>query len=167
VLARFIAVGRVVKAHGVRGELSVIPLNAPLEDVPHSVDVWFVPPPLDHRTGRLLSVRQGPKGPLVQVSGIDDRETAATLSGTTMLVAEEDLPPAFLDEPFDPVGLQVFDEAGVLLGRVVDTIATGANDVWIVERTDGEELLLPVIDDVVLDLDLEADRAVVRLLPGL
>lgn len=165
--ARFIPVGRVVKAHGVRGELSVIPLTAPLEDVPHSVDVWFVPPPLEHRRGRLLSVRQGPKGPLVRVSGIEDREAAATLSGTTMLVAEEELPPVFLEEPFDPVGLEVADEAGVVLGRVVDTIVTGANDVWVVERTDGEELLLPVIDDVVVDLDLEADRAVVRLLPGL
>jgi 16S rRNA processing protein RimM len=165
--ARFIPVGRVVKAHGVRGELSVIPLTAPLEDVPHSVDVWFVPPPLEHRRGRLLSVRQGPKGPLVRVSGIEDREAAAALSGTTMLVAEEELPPVFLEEPFDPVGLEVADEAGVVLGRVVDTIVTGANDVWVVERTDGEELLLPVIDDVVVDLDLEADRAVVRLLPGL
>ena len=156
-----------MKAHGVRGELSVIPLSAPLEDVPHSVDVWFVPPPLEHRTGRLLSVRQGPKGPLVKVSGIEDRESAAALAGTTVLVAEEDLPPAFLEEPFDPVGLQLVDEAGVMLGQVVDTIVTGANDVWVVERTDGDELLLPVIDDVVLDLDLEADRAVVRLLPGL
>jgi 16S rRNA processing protein RimM len=167
VLARFIAVGRVVKAHGVRGELSVIPLSAPLQEVPESVRVWFVPPPLEHRTGRLLSVRQGPKGPLVRVSGIDDRETAATLSGTTMLVAEGNLPPVFLEEPFDPVGLHVIDEAGEMLGQVVDTIATGANDVWVVERTDGGELLLPVIDDVVLDLDLEADRVVVRLLPGL
>lgn len=164
---RFIPVGRVVKAHGVRGELSVIPLSAPLEDVPTSTEVWFVPPPLHTRTGRLLSVRQGPKGPLVRVSGVDDREMAGTLSGTTILVAEDDLPPAFLEEPFDPIGLHVVDEAGVTLGAVVDTIVTGANDVWVVERTGGEELLVPVIEDVVRDLDPGANRVVVRLLPGL
>ena len=164
---RFIPVGRVAKAHGVRGELSVIPLAAPLEQLPLDVEVWFVPPPLNGRTGRLRSVRQGPKGPLVRVAGVEDRETALVLGGTTMLVAEEHLPASFEVEPFDPVGLAVEDEEGTGLGEVVELIETGANDVWVVKRADGSELLLPIIDEVLLELDEDGRLAVVRLLPGL
>jgi 16S rRNA processing protein RimM len=167
VAPRFIPVGRVARAHGVQGELSVIPLTAPLEELPIDVEVWFVPPPLHGRCGRLRSVRQGPKGPLVCVSGVDDRETAVALGGTTMLVAEENLPASFAEEPFDPVGLSVEDEEGAELGTVVELITTGANDVWVVKRADGSELLLPIIEEVLLELDEDARRAVVHILPGL
>ena len=84
-----------------------------------------------------------------------------------MLVAEEHLPASFEVEPFDPVGLAVEDEEGTGLGEVVELIETGANDVWVVKRADGSELLLPIIDEVVLELDEDGRLAVVRLLPGL
>jgi 16S rRNA processing protein RimM len=167
VASRFIPVGRVAKAHGVHGELSVIPLTDPLEELPIDVEVWFVPPPLHGRGGRLRSVRPGPKGPLVHVSGVDDRETAIALGGTTMLVAEESLPSSFAEEPFDPVGLAVEDEEGTGLGTVVELITTGANDVWVVKRADGSELLLPIIEEVLLELDEDGRRAIVHVLPGL
>ena len=65
------------------------------------------------------------------------------------------------------MGLEVVDEDGRELGVVKEVLFTGANDVYVVERADGSELLLPAVKDVVLRVDVDAGRMVVRLLPGL
>ena len=65
------------------------------------------------------------------------------------------------------VGCQVFDEEGALLGTVKEILAPGANDVWVARTADGKELLIPYIDDVVKQVDVEAKRIVIRPLEGL
>jgi 16S rRNA processing protein RimM len=164
----FVPLGRVVKTHGLKGEVSVM-AAADLPFVfPVGLEVWFVPPPVGVRTGRLEDVRRGPKGPLVKVSGVDDITTAQRLVGSQLMAKASDLPEGW-DEPDledNDIGLTVTDVTRGLLGEVVDVIVTGANDVWVLEGPLGE-VLLPVIDDVVLEVDYEARTASVRALEGL
>lgn len=137
--------------------------------LPEGLNVWFVPPPATVRSGRIEGVRPGPKGPLVKVSGVDDVDTAFALCGTEMLAKRADVPEEWFevaDEEFTADGMTVRDEKRGLLGEVVETIVTGANDVWVVDGPFGE-VLLPVIDDVVLEIDEAAGEILVRLLPGL
>lgn len=129
------------------------------------LDCRFVPPPARVRSARVLSVRSGPKGPLFSLEGVDDITTADTLRGTTVLIRAEDLPD--LDEEFDPVGLQMIDETRGPIGEVRDVIVTGANDVWVIEGGRFGQVLVPVIDDVIVDVDEDAGTVTVRLLPGL
>lgn len=164
--SRFAPVCRVVKAHGLRGEVSVIPLTDLPFALPAGLRLWIVPPPAGGREVAVESVRPGPKGPLLKLSGINDVSTAQTLSGRQLLALAEDLPADWqLQEP-DPVGLEVRLEDGERLGEVSDVISTGANDVWVV-RGQTSQVLLPVIPDVVVRIDYEARCVVVRLLPGL
>lgn len=137
--------------------------------LPEGLDVWFVPPPTSVRAGHIESVRPGPKGPLVKISGVDSPEAAYALCGTQMLAKREDIPVEWLEdaEPeFDAEGMTVRDDEHGVLGEVVETIVTGANDVWVVEGPFGQ-VLLPVIDDVVLDIDEDAGEILVYVLPGL
>ena len=137
--------------------------------LPEGLEVWFVPPPTGVRSGRLLSVRRGPKGPLVRIDGVTDVDAASALCGREVLARAEDLPPEWSEgsQPRpEPVGLRVVDESRGELGDVVEVIETGANDVWVVHGSLGE-VLIPVIDDVVLSVDEEEHLARVRLLPGL
>ncbi|MDD6328338.1 MAG: ribosome maturation factor RimM [Eubacteriales bacterium] len=67
----------------------------------------------------------------------------------------------------DAIGASVLDEHGKTLGVLQDVLQTGANDVFVVAMTDGKELLLPVIPDCVLDMDLEQEKIVVRLMKGM
>lgn len=67
----------------------------------------------------------------------------------------------------DVEGCTVVDEAGSLLGTVTDVWLMPANDVWVVTAPDSRTIPLPVIDDVILDVDLPNHRITVRLLPGL
>ncbi len=65
------------------------------------------------------------------------------------------------------VGLAVVTAAGERLGTVEEILETGANDVYLVRRDDGRELLLPAIETVIEQIDLENKRLVVNLIPGL
>ncbi len=167
-LAPFTAVARVVKTHGVAGELSCTPLEGPLDELPEGIGLWFVPPPDGPLMVRLEGVRPGPKGTILKVSDVDSVERARELTSTLLLARTTDLPEGWLeDERFDPVGLSVRDTERGDLGTVTDVIVTGANDVWVVSGERFGEVLLPVIDDVVLAVDEDARTAEVRLLPGL
>jgi len=165
--AGFVRIGRVVRPHALKGEVAVIPtVDLPLISLV-GAEVWFVPPPRSVRSARIADVRQGPKGPLVTFEGIDDIHSSEQLRDREMLVREVDLPKIVAAEDvFDPVGLRVADEERGDLGEVLELIITGANDVWLVEGPFGE-VLIPVIDDVVIHIDLEERAARVKLLPGL
>jgi 16S rRNA processing protein RimM len=116
----------------------------------------------------VTSVRPGPKGPIVAFEGIDGIEVAKNLSGCEILVPTDELPEGFEvpEEADDVVGMMVADEKRGLLGKVVDVIVTGANDVWVIEGAFGE-VLVPVIEDVLVGYDDDSDTMLVRLLPGL
>lgn len=164
--AAFVSLGRVVKPHGLTGELSV-KLEAGVPGVPVGLAVWFVPPPEVLRTGRVLAVRQGPKGPLVTVEGVSDIATADALRGLSISARSSDLPEDFilLEESLE--GLEVSDVERGVIGSIAEIIETGANDVWVVRGGPFGEVLIPVIDDVILEVDRQSGTARVRLLPGL
>ncbi|MEN9616023.1 MAG: Ribosome maturation factor RimM, partial [Chloroflexota bacterium] len=64
------------------------------------------------------------------------------------------------------IGLTVADEAGTEIGRLTEVIQTGSNDVYVVNGPKGE-ILLPVIPDVIKNVDLDGRSMTVHLLPGL
>ena len=165
--AQFIPVGRVVKAHGLKGEVSV----ASTGDLPfvlqQGLRVWFVPPPLGVRSSEVTGVRQGPKGPLVTFADVIDIDTAAALRGSTIMVRPGDIPDELLEEHFDPVDFSVIDETHGSLGVVTEVLVTGANDVLVVKGPKYGEVLIPVIDDCILEIDEDRTTIHVRLLPGL
>jgi 16S rRNA processing protein RimM len=162
----YIAIGRIVKSHGVVGEISVAPSTTlPLEDV-LGRDVWVVPPVRLARPYRVESVRQGPKGPLVTLEGVGDIDLAREMVGASICLPHDDVPDSVLAEVFDPLGYSVADLARGEIGTVEEVIVTGANDVWVVRGRLGE-VLVPVIDEVVKEIDEQAETIRVSLLPGL
>jgi len=168
VLSPYVPIGRVVKTHGLKGEVSVaavpgLPLTSLL-----GVEVWIVPPPSSARCGRIESVRPGPKGPLVKLAGFDDLDASRAIAGCELLILEADLPAGWAEPVAEEelVGRSVEDEDRGALGTIVEVILTGANDVWVVHGPLGE-ILVPVIDDVVMGVDQDGGTIFVRLLDGL
>jgi 16S rRNA processing protein RimM len=160
----FVEIGRVAKTHGLNGEVSVIMTgNLPVDRLV-GLEVWFVPPPRGLRSARIAAVRPGPKGPLFALEGIDGIGAAEELRGCSVLAKGSDVPEA--EEEWDPVGYTVTDAMRGLIGTIEDVIVTGANDVWIVEGPFGM-VLVPVIDDVVDEIDEDEMTVAVTLLPGL
>lgn len=164
--APYVTVARVIKTHGLQGEVAV----KALADLPLSafegLHVWLVPPPESLRETTVASVRQGPKGPLLTLEGVSDLATAREICGVSVLARAEEITALIGELEPDVIGMHVADIERGPLGTVEDVIVTGANDVWVIHGPLGE-ILLPVIDDVVLEYDEDTDTMSVRLLPGL
>lgn len=160
-------VGRVAKTHGLKGEVSVVNATETLLHSLEGTEVWFVPPPSGRRTARLTASRQGPKGTLVSFEGVTSIDEARALVGRDILVLRQALPESW-GAPIetDCTGYHVVDTVHGDIGTVDETLVTGANDVWIVLGSYGE-VLVPVIEDVVIDVDDDARTIAVHLLPGL
>ncbi len=160
---RLVVIGRAVKVFGIKGELKVRPYSVSLEPFTRSPELV-----LDDTTYRVRAIRPHKNAVLLSVEGIDTPEKARELVGALVKTDAANLPPTEEDEYywFELIGSDVVTTNGRNLGRVVRIIETGANDVLQVEGPLGE-ILLPMIDDVVIDVDTEKGEIVVDPLEGL
>ncbi len=160
------AIGRVLKPHGVHGEMRVEPLT----DQPERFE-W-----LDHlyvgqdkpRRVAIESVRYHQGYVLLKLAGYPTRDEAETLRNAVLQVTEADAIPLADNEYFlyQLEGIEVLTEEGEVLGRLVEVLETGANNVFVIAGPRGQ-LLVPDIPDVVREVDIEGGRLVIRPLPGL
>ena len=160
-----VTVGRIAKAHGVRGEVAV-------ENHSDNPDRWEPGAVLFDESGRAFTVRAvRPHGGrlLVSFEEVPDRSAAEDLAGTLLVVPESWLPP--LPDgawwAFQAIGCDVVTETGRRLGTVQDVLAYPAQDLWRVVGDGGAETLIPAVDAFVVDVDLVGRTAVVRDVPGL
>ncbi len=162
-----VTVGRIVGAHGIRGEVKVKTYT----DHPQRFDAGsrlLLAAGGEVKEIEIVSGRPHKNLYLLTLEGVEDRTAAESLRGSTLNVDAEDLIPLPDGEyyDFELLDLAVVTDEGESLGSVAEVMATGGNLVLIVR--DGEkEVLLPFIDDVVRDVDLERGRIEVHLLEGL
>jgi 16S rRNA processing protein RimM len=100
---------------------------------------------------------------------VQTREQAEALQ-RALLVVPESLSPELPEGSWWDhriVGCVIETDTGRALGTVHDVIHTAANDVWSAIDDEGTETLIPVLRDVILDVDMDAKRIVVREIPGL
>lgn len=160
-----IPVGRITGVHGVKGEVKLAPYGD-LEGVEWKT--VYIARDKSVLTAEVKRSR-GHKGQIIlELEGYADRDSAATLAGAELSIRKEELPPLEEDEYYydDLVGMEVVTDDGRKLGPVKEIISTGSNDVFDVRGAFGE-VLIPVIRDVVLDVDEERKRITVHLLEGL
>jgi 16S rRNA processing protein RimM len=163
----FLAIGRIVAPRGVRGELKVEMLT---EDPQRFYELETVYLGEQQVPFALLNISLHPpkNQAFLQLEGIHDRDSADTWRDAYVYVAMEDALP--LEEGqyyFHQIeGLSVVTTDGEPLGRIQEILATGANDVYVIDGPQGE-LLLPAIRDVVQEIDLDKGVIVVRVPEGL
>ncbi len=162
----FLTIGQILKPHGVHGEVRVRPLT----DLPERFS-WLDEVYLGEKTPQLTKiagVRFHKDLVLIKFEGLTNRDQVENLRGQLVQVLESDAIPLEDGEYFlyQLEGLQVVTDTGDTLGKISRVIETGANNVFVVKGASGE-ILLPDIDDVVLEIDFDNGRMLVHLLPGL
>jgi 16S rRNA processing protein RimM len=158
-----VVIGVVVAPHGVRGTLRVRALGTG-KHLRKGVE-----PVIGGARYRISSVRQTPKGFLVDVEGVGSRADATSLKGEEVLLEREELDATEEGEFYvaDLVGLTAVNDAGEVLGTVDDTFETGAHEVLVVSgKNAGQELYIPFTLEHVPELDLESRRVVIRVPEG-
>lgn len=163
-----VAIGEICGTHGYRGEVKVLPLTDFPERFKGMKEI-LVETRQGNRLLKIESMRQHKQFLLMKLVGIDSKENAMLLNRGVIKVEESDVYP--LPEGtyyiFQLVGLAVEDQEKGLLGKLVDVIQTGANDVYVVKGDRFGEVLIPALKEVVLDVNLAEQLMKVKLLPGL
>lgn len=160
-----VAVGRVSRAHGVQGEVAVLVLSEVEGRFAPGAMLWLE----DGRTLTVESSKPHRGGLLVRFREVRDREQAEGLQRALLVVPESSSPSlpegSWWDHQIE--GCAVETDRGRPLGTVREVIHTAANDVWSVVDGGGRETLVPVLIDVLVSVDVGAERIVVREIAGL
>jgi 16S rRNA processing protein RimM len=159
-----LVVGVITTVHGLRGEVAV-------QNRSDNPDRWRPGGTVlleDGRSLTIASVRSHGKRLLVKFEGVEDRATAETLRGKSVLVPESWVPPPPAGSwwAYELEGCAVETSSGRQLGLLTEVVANPANDIWIVVDPDGRETMIPVLADLLVDVDPAAKRIVVRDVPG-
>jgi 16S rRNA processing protein RimM len=164
-LPEFLTVGRILRPHGVRGGVLVEAKSELIHDLSPGMDVLIG----ESRDAVLLkSIRQHRGQFILYFEDVSDRDSVESLRGTELAISLQDSSPLPEGSYFhwQIVGMDVESDNGEFLGKIVKILETGANDVYIISK-EGSEFLIPAIEDVVLQVDLEKNLMIVHLLPGL
>ena len=160
---RLIIVGKALKPVGLKGELKIYPYT-------ESIDIYRRFPVLFFGNECFKVEKVGDNRKLVTVSlkNINSLEDAKKLTGRLVKAAEEFFPSKEDDEYywFELIGLSVLDIQGRLLGKVESIIRTPAQDVLQVQQGK-KEILIPLVDEIVQEIDLQKAQIVVDCLNGM
>lgn len=162
-----VALGDVVNTHGIRGEVRVRLYNPTSSTLRPGAEVVLRRADTQQPC-RVVALRPHQRVLLMQFEGCDSMTAAEALVGCEVCVYETDLPPLAAHEIYyrDLQGMTVVTTGGVTLGVIDEIIPTGSADVCVV-RGEGHEHLIPLIADVVRELNRERRRLVIEPLPGL
>jgi len=161
-------VGVIASTHGIRGEVKVFPTT---DDVKRFEILKEVILDLEQSkiTLKIEHVKFFKNMAILKFKGMDSINEVEKYKGKDLLVSREHAVKLEENEHFiaDLLGLRVITDKGKVLGILDDVLQTGANDVYVVKDEQGTEILLPVIEECVLDIDLEQNKILVHIMEGL
>jgi len=159
-----IAVGKILNAHGIRGELKVYPLTNIPDRFLDIGDILVEYPDGAIQKRHVQHARYAGDYVIVKFDAIDTRNDAERLSGSFISVPLSQVPA--LDEgiyyAFDLLGMRVEDEQGVVSGEIVDIESFPANDVLVIRKNDGVIVHVPAVSEFVVAVDVDQKRTVIR-----
>lgn len=161
-------VGVITQTHGIRGEVKVFPTTDNASRFKKLKEVI-----MDNGKERLNMEIEGVKFfkqyAIIKFKGYDSINDIEKYKSAKLYVTRDKAVRLKKDEYFiaDLVGMEVVTEEGERFGSMKDVMVTGANDVYVVEREDGTEVLLPAIKECVKNIDLEQGQITVHIMDGL
>lgn len=168
--SRWVPIGKLVRPHSIRGALKVYPYGETLASKKRGDNLYVgLPHTQEQVKFTLLDLKPQGKYWVAQFEELTSRDEAQRFAGKEIFLTEDLLPPTEDGEyyHYQLVGLDVFAKAGSRLGILQRILGTGANDIYVIQGEDGREILVPAIEEVILQVDLEAGRMLVDLPEGL
>lgn len=162
----FLALGLIARPHGVSGEVRVDVLTD-FGDRWEGLKTVYIGP--HYEPYHIQSTRHHQKAILIKFEGYNTRDSVDSLRGEFIYIPTQQAMPLEPDEFYfyQVIGLDVRTEDGESYGEIVDVLRPpNANEVFVVYGNRGE-ILIPVIEDVINLIDIDAGYVVITPLPGL
>ncbi len=156
--------GKVVNTHGIRGELKIQPWCDDPE-LFHELEYFYI----DGKKYEIIRTRIHKNCVIAQVEGVVSMNDAELLKNRVITIERDALGelPEGTYYVADLEGLEVRTLEGQVLGKIDEIIKTGSNDVYVLKETGGKPILIPVIEDVVKEVNVQDGYVLVELLKGL
>lgn len=161
-------IGVITSTHGLKGEVKVFPTTDDVNRFCTLKECYIRTKtgdiPVEKKTCKFFKNMV-----ILSFSGFEDISQIEKYKGCELYVTREHAIPLAEDEFYiaDVIGAEVVEDTGSRLGTLVDVLQTAANDVFLVRMEDGREVMLPVIQECVLDIDTEEKRILVHVMDGL
>jgi 16S rRNA processing protein RimM len=164
-----VVIGEVVRAHGLRGEVRVMPHTDRPERFEGLAECVVWDPASDDRAVRRVTrARRQGEAVLLSLAGCESVEAATALVGRAIALPRAQalpLPPGHV-YPWQLVGCRVLTDDGRPVGELSGIERSPAHDLWVVRDANGEHLI-PAVAEIVVDVDVDARRVVIRPPEGL
>ncbi|SFC73255.1 ribosome maturation factor RimM [Clostridium uliginosum] len=150
-------IGQIINTHGIKGEVKVYPLTEDVQKFKKLKNVF-----VDGVERNILSVKFQKDRVILKIEGIDSMNDAETYKQKYLEIPRSAEKPLEEDTYYvtDLIGCIVYDTENVELGEIFEVLSTPNNDVyWIKEP---KELLIPVLKDIVLSIDINEKKIVIK-----
>ena len=164
----YLRVGVISSTHGIRGEVKVFPTTDDINRFKDLKDV-ILDTGKEYMNLEVQNVKFFKNMAIVKFKGIDDINDIEKYKGKDLLVTRENAIPLEEGEYyiFDVIGSRVVTDTGVEVGELKEILQTGANDVYVVKTPSGKEVLIPSIEQCILDINVDEKIVTVHLLDGM
>ena len=161
-------IGQIVNTFGIKGMVKVKPFTDDIRRF-DELKAVYVEKNGNQTEYEIEEVKYHKDMVLIKFKGIDKVEQAEMLRNSYLTVSRDSVEK--LEEGryyiVDLLGLEVYTDEQILLGTLEDIFNTGSNDIYVVKNKQGKQILLPAIQDVIKQIDIENKKIIVHLLPGL
>lgn len=161
-------VGKIVNTHGLRGEVKVVPWTD-YPEVFEDIETVYIKKKSDFERLDIAGTKYQKNNLIIRFAQLKDINEAEKYKNRVLYAERASLGelPEGVYYIADLIGLDVVKEDREKVGVISDVFNTGSNDIYEVKREGQKNLLLPVIDDVVLNIDIENKKVTVRMMEGL
>ena len=161
-------VGKIVNTLGLRGEVKVVPWTD-YPEVFEDIETVYIKKKSDYERLDIAGIKYQKNNLIIRFAQLKDINEAEKYKNRVLYAERASLGelPEGVYYIADLIGLDVVKEDGEKVGVISDVFNTGSNDIYEVKREGQKNLLLPVIDDVVLNIDVENKKVTVRMMEGL
>jgi 16S rRNA processing protein RimM len=170
-MTEWLNVGKIVNTHGLHGEVRVISrTDFPDKRYASGSSLFLALEDYDYKELTVKSHRKHKQFDLVAFEGYSSINDVEKFKGGLLKVRIEQLSELNEGEFYyhEIIGCSIFSEEGEEIGNITDVLSPGANDVWVVQRKGNRsELLIPYIEDIVKDVDIENKRVTIHVMDGL
>lgn len=161
--------GTITKKHGISGEVKLKPFSREFENISRLKRIFIQKNPSENPYDLKIKHRKFDKNSaILKLEGIESADAAEELKGSLVMVEQSDLPETEEDEYywFQLIGLRVYTIEGDYIGDIENLMDRTAQDLLVV-RSGEKEILIPMIDTIVKEIDIEAKRITIYPTEGL
>lgn len=164
----YLEIGQIVNTNGLKGFLKVKPLT---DDITRfeKLKTIYIQKAKELIEFKIQEVKYNKQSVLLKLEGIDDITEAEKYKNFYIKISKENAVELEKNSYFivDIIGCQVHTDENEYLGNVVDVFQTGSNDVYTLKNSEGKEILIPAIKEVIKNVDIKNKKIVIHLMDGL